>query len=341
MITVLLAAVLRMCIPFEFFYTRNINIEDVLSPYWKTLYSPVSIGPLEMRVCHIIVVIWGIGAVCGFFHKIYLYRKITHYVSLLPEQRWDRIFQEYGLDADRYEGIEKIKLVYCDGVTSPCLIGFRHPYIVLPEIRYDREQFRYIILHELMHVHNRDIGWKVIIDLLCTAFWWNPVFWYVKKELFRLIEIRNDMIIAAGLSEEEKTAYLVCLKDTALHLAGRDFAFGLSFNRSNFRELRRRMELIAGKTQFRRSRQTALYVLAAALLFMSSAFIIEPFTLPEVEKGAVMLTPEDMFLIENGEQYEVYVFGEHSMTVERDWLKYFRDVEIYKSLEEMQEKRDR
>ncbi len=341
MIAVLLAALLRMCIPFEFFYTRNINIKDVLTPFRRGLTHLVSIGPLEMSVCHILVVIWGIGAAWGFLHKIYLYRKIIRYVSLLPEQGWDRIFREYGLDADRYEGIEKIKLVYCDGVTSPCLVGLRHPYIILPEIRYDKEQFRYIILHEFMHVHNRDIGWKVVIDLLCTAFWWNPVFWYVKKELFRLIEIRNDMIIAGELSEEEKTAYLVCLKDTALHLAGRDFAFGLSFNRSNFRELKRRMELIAGKTRFRRSRQTALYVLAAVLLFMSSAFIIEPYTFAnvDIEGEYTILTPDDMFLIENGEQYEVYVFEEHAMTIGQDWLKYFRGVEIYESLEEMREKR--
>ncbi len=101
--------------------------------------------------------------------------------------------------------------------------------------------------------------------------------------------------------------------------------------------------MIAGKTQFRRSRQTALYVLAAALLLMSSAFIIEPYSYKkfDIDGEYTILTPDDMFLIENGEQYEVYVFGEHSLTVGRDWLKYFRDVEIYESLEEMQEKRYR
>lgn len=87
--------------------------------------------------------------------------------------------------------------------------------MALPGIPFQGWQLHYILLHELMHVQKKDIVWKTLIDVLCVGFWWNPVFWYLRKELNELLEMRNDKHLTECFSKEEKACYMDCLVERA------------------------------------------------------------------------------------------------------------------------------
>lgn len=334
MIFIMLIMILRMFFPFEFSYTYSIRIEDTLSFIMIFFQYPVFSGGVKITVWDVMMAVWGIGAVWGLICSIWRYRSILQYTSLLPEKKWETVLERYHLNRAEFEGLDKVKLIYSGGFSSPCIVGIRHPCLILPEANYQKKQFYYIILHELMHVKNRDIVWKVLIDLLCIMFWWNPVFRYLRKELFQLIEMRNDMRIVARLSEEEEIEYMEALRDTAVQARGKEFDFCVSFKRRKDDELKRRMKLLKGR-KFCRWQQVMLCFFTFGMMFFSSAVIIEPYTLKYVEGEGEWLTSENTYLVRNGDKYDVYVYGEYAITVED--TEGFEGVTIYNTLEEAKE----
>lgn len=334
MIFIMLMMVLRMFLPFEFSYTHSIWIEDTLSFIMTFFLYPVFSQNIQIMIWHVLIIIWGIGIIWGLVHSILKYKSILRYTRLLPEEKWEVILEKYHLNRTEFKNLNKIKLVYSQGFFSPCIMGISHPCLILPEMDYPERQFYYIFLHELMHVKNRDIIWKVLIDILCIMFWWNPIFRYLRKELFQLIEMRNDMRIVASLSEEEEIEYMQALKDTAVQTKGKEFDFCVSFKRRKDSELKRRMNLLKDR-KYDRWQQTIFCFLAFGMLFLTSTVIIEPYTYKNIQQEGEILTDENTYLVKNGDKYDVYVYEEYAITIEN--IEGFENITIYNTLQEAKE----
>ena len=333
MIVLLILAVIRMFLPLAFSFTYDIRIEDVLTAPFRFLSKAVISEPFEITVWNILTLVWILGIVLNIVYKLYAYHDVIRCISLCPQEKWEDLSQKYQFDAEKYEGIEDIRVICSKRFSSPFLIGLRRPCLILPDVPYETGQFHYIILHEWMHVVHKDILWKILVELLCTAFWWNPVFRYLKKELFQLIEMRNDMQIVSGLAEKERIAYMECLADTAAQLVGKDMAFGVSFCKKNLRELTRRIELIADGREFSRWRQITVSGVVCALLIMTFLIVFAPYSNDAPE--GTPITDETGFLIRNGEQYDVYMGDKYIFTT--DDLSAFPDMEIYNNMQEVKE----
>ena len=73
---------------------------------------------------------------------------------------------------------------------------------------------RAVIVHELAHLARRDhwIGW---VELAAScAWWWNPLFWYVRHQLHENAELACDAWVT-GLFPEARRAYAGALVDLA------------------------------------------------------------------------------------------------------------------------------
>lgn len=331
-ILIFMAIIIRMFIPFEFSYTHSLWIEDALSPIRRFLIYKIIEEPIEITIWNLLTFIWGIGIIYLLIKKLIEYKRMMRYLSLLKVESWEALRKKYCYTYNNANIQEKVKVVLSNQFESPYLMGLKQSYLVLPNKEYDENVFKYIVLHELMHVRNKDIVWKVLIDILCIFFWWNPLLYYLKREMFRLIEMRNDMQILSNLTEEEKVEYLKCLKVTATELVGREMFFGVSFSKGNLKELDRRMKLIINEKKVNRGVQYILCMLTLAFLIGSSAIIIEPYSLERAGNEGVPLTSDNTFLVVNGENYDVYVNGEYVTTMSD--LQPFEGVNIYNTLEE-------
>lgn len=332
-LTVLLfVGIIRMFFPLESSYTYSIYIEDVLMPLREGIRYAVLVKPVEIRVWQILLAIWLGGCIVCLLKKIVTYRQFMRFIRMMPELNWETLCAEYGLEPGRYADMERVRIVRSGLIQVPYIVGIRNFYLALPETRYEQEEFRYIVLHEMMHVKNKDTIWKMLIDLLCSVFWWNPALSYVKRELFQIVEIRNDEHILSMLTEEEAVSYMKSLATVAVKLRGKDRSFGLGFSKSNVKELNRRMRLMRSNNQTKRFMQVLLSFIMCALLLFTGLVIIEPYSLEGAGDGGIAITSENAVLIKNGEVYEVYVSGKYIFTTED--LLGFDGIKIYESMEE-------
>jgi len=63
----------------------------------------------------------------------------------------------------------------------------------------DRHQLRAMLSHELAHVRRRDHLVRWIEWLACSAFWWNPVAWWARREVRAAEEASCDALGAAAI----------------------------------------------------------------------------------------------------------------------------------------------
>lgn len=330
----LMTLIIRMFIPVEFKLAREIGVVDILTPIYKSLNYTLVFGNIfSIRVYEVLLVVWLSGIVFSIIIKLLSYKKIRRYTSILPKTDTNDIKQRLG-DSAYLDLLDTVKVAYSKEVVSPYLIGFFKPLIVLPMVDYTDEQLKYIVAHELMHAKNKDIFWKILSDILCTVFWWNPVFSFLRDQLFKMIEIRNDREIIKDLNDHEIVEYLECLMNTAIHVTGKDVLFSVSFSKNDFEELKLRMDLVAKNRKYSKSMQVILTVIVLVIVALTSLFIIEPMSYPNEDEldGGVILNEENTFLIKGEDGYAVYVYDEYLFTTND--LRPFRDVPIYKSLEE-------
>ena len=82
-----------------------------------------------------------------------------------------------------------------------CWIGGR-VRIVVPSFllaTLDRHELRAMLAHELAHVRRRDHLVRWIEWLACSAFWWNPVAWWARREVGAAEEASCDALGAAAV----------------------------------------------------------------------------------------------------------------------------------------------
>ena len=93
--------------------------------------------------------------------KITMYQSFVRYVKDGCSPVNDIAMLERFSDAATQTGIKKpVELCVNPLVSSPMLIGFFHPCIVLPGTEISEKDFHYIALHELTHHKRRDILYK-------------------------------------------------------------------------------------------------------------------------------------------------------------------------------------
>ncbi len=157
----------------------------------------------------------------------------------------------------------------------------------------DRQERRAVLAHELAHVRRRDHLLRWIEWLACSAFWWNPVAWWARRELRAAEEASCDALGAMAAKSTHRT-YAASLLRVVELLSKPPTpptpAFGTSVaSERNRKALERRFRmLISGKSNVqtpRWMRSVGLAVAAAllplGLVYCGFADQMEPTALEE------------------------------------------------------------
>lgn len=137
----------------------------------------------------------------------------------------------------------------------------------------DRHELRAMLAHELAHVRRRDYLVRWVEWLACSAFWWNPVAWWARREVSAAEEASCDALGVAAIEStfrEYARSLLGVLKimstPTTAHTPV--FASGVMSGRSSA-SLERRLTVLVkgtGGTQAPRWARSAGVAAAACLL---------------------------------------------------------------------------
>lgn len=93
------------------------------------------------------------------------------------------------------------RLVVQQGVTSPAVVGFLRPVVVLPAklVLGSRESLEHVLFHEMAHVRRKDPLVALACLLLQLCYWFHPAVWWARHRLASLRELCCDQTVASIL----------------------------------------------------------------------------------------------------------------------------------------------
>lgn len=139
-----------------------------------------------------------------------------------------------------------IALACSDAVTTPSLLGFIRPTLLLPrEAPLTAEQLRYVFLHEVAHLRRLDVLVNWFTASLQIVHWFNPLVWLAASRLAEERELACDALALEQLTRSERSGYA----ETVIELLERTPALGpapaLVGMTSTPHQLKRRIVMIA------------------------------------------------------------------------------------------------
>lgn len=210
-----------LVIPFRFpFHTILIRPDAVPSPIRQVLPGDVGTAAASaqmiagnrgfpaMSLVQIAGILWLAGAAAFL-----LYHGLRHARFIRMVRRWG----EPAIDPQMLEVLEKakddmgitgrIELQICPCVSSPMMVGFRNPVILLPRSDFPAEELPYILRHELVHFKRKDLWFKSLVVLATAIHWFNPMVYLMAKAAALQCEISCDGEVVDGIGLEGRQRY--------------------------------------------------------------------------------------------------------------------------------------
>ena len=202
---VYLTCVFRMALPFEF---DGVTLPISGGLFWRfvhdiLLITLIDTSLIRVKIIDAIVVIWLLIAIIKIAHYINNYVRIHHLLWNYSE----KLDVEGYLVPDNSRFIT-IKLVSAPYIETPCCTGMFKRIIVIPKIKYSEQELTQILRHEYEHLSNNDVVIKFVANILCCIYWWNPIAFYLQRNLNQSLEICCDMRVIKNYSKDNKIDYL-------------------------------------------------------------------------------------------------------------------------------------
>lgn len=141
-----------------------------------------------------------------------LYQGVSYALFRRTVRRWKRAVSraDYAAmlsDTARDLGVSAPEMIVCEAISTPAVTGLLRPRLLLPHERYDVQELRYILRHELCHLKRRDMLLKLMLLAANAMHWFNPVVYLMLRQADEDIELACDSAATDGLELPERAAY--------------------------------------------------------------------------------------------------------------------------------------
>ena len=176
--------------------------------------QPASPGPVEperegkIALPQVLLGVWllGAGLMLGW-------SGLAHIRFLSYLRRWSApVSDEEAVQAFSHLGDQlglgrRPRLLTCQGLKVPMLVGLFRPAVLLPKGSIAGEELGLSLLHELTHFRRRDIWLKTISLWVNALHWFNPLMWYMVRLVERDTELACDEDTLRRLPQDAYSAY--------------------------------------------------------------------------------------------------------------------------------------
>lgn len=141
-----------------------------------------------------------------------LYQGVSYAHFRRTVRRWKRDVSraDYAAmlsDTARDLGVSAPEMIVCEAISTPAVTGLLRPRLLLPHERYDVQELRYILRHELCHLKRRDMLLKLVLLAANAMHWFNPVVYLMLRQADEDIELACDSAATDDLDRAERAAY--------------------------------------------------------------------------------------------------------------------------------------
>ncbi|MGE5678192.1 MAG: M56 family metallopeptidase, partial [Pseudomonadota bacterium] len=148
--------------------------------------------------------IWLIGAFSVLLVNITGYLRFSAYMKKTGRPAAE---EQYNILKSISRDRRQVSLVCNSHVATPMLMGIINPCIIIPDEGYGEEQLKNILLHELSHMKRFDIAVKWLTLLASAVHWFNPLMYFLRKEIDRACELACDELVVKDLDSAGKQSY--------------------------------------------------------------------------------------------------------------------------------------
>ena len=215
----ILKPVIKDKLPKSFQYYMWISVVIALMlPISKIIVIPVSdssVMPIKneqiiSQITHSsdtavnLFVFWQIGMILVLGFHILCY---VLYVRRLRKHNISADRQEAELLNDLLKGKGALQLYKNLILETPILIGFFRPAVILPDKKYEDVQLRNILMHEITHRKKQDIFVKWLLIFVGAVHWFNPMIYFVRREMNQACELACDESVIKRFDISEMQQY--------------------------------------------------------------------------------------------------------------------------------------
>ncbi len=321
MVSVYLFCMVRTLLPIDFSFTHGLDIGGLYSSVYRFLSASHRVGRFRLSITDGILIIWVAVAAARILYFLVEYWRMSLYVSSFPA-REDAQCREILQKVYAYTGkTRKVRIRNCDDFRIPVGMGVFTQTILVPDRSYTDQELYYILLHEYTHFLNGDLVVKILVQIYCSIFWWNPLSYLMQKDLDRSLEMKCDLSITDRLSREETADYLEIIV-SVLKKSHESFGCSMLHNtvalgKENKNEIVERFQIILESQESPNGnvRNTLIWMAMFGIVwFASYSFVPQPYYDPsqemiEDQPGTVEITPDNAYILYTEGEYYWIVDG--------------------------------
>ena len=211
-----------------------------------------------------------------FMYWIYLYKDKKNYIEIKNpelEEKINKICKNVNL--------KNISYTFSKSITTPMVVGIFKKKIVLPVNIVELENYEMILMHEIVHIKNKDIECKFILLLINSIYWFNPVIYKLIDQVEEVLELKCDEIVLENQPQIYKIKYAQVLLNQIEE--NRNLKHGFSLNFANKRRnIMKRFSNIVDRNK--KKNMIGISYIVASVIIISSAII---FSFPNINFASI------------------------------------------------------
>lgn len=209
-----LVIIIGLIIPFRFYSQRSAISIDAFMPAIKKVNSHL-VEPYEMVMSSTIPWsvlfsgLWLAGVTTFITIHIIRHRRFLKMVKRWSIEVEDRQVMNVLHDVQKKLRIkQQVELKICPGISSPMMIGFIRPTILLPPTDIPVDELPLVFKHELIHFKRKDVWYKGLVFVATALHWFNPFVYLIAREVSIQCEVSCDEEVVKNTDVDNRIKYV-------------------------------------------------------------------------------------------------------------------------------------
>lgn len=177
----------------ELFYLseakQHSNIINLVNQLFTRLFRYEDISEIAMWI----IFIWAVGVF------IFLAVNIKKYID------FKYFILQNHMVCDTIQST--IKIIISANATSPMVMGFLNPVVVLPDAQFNENELTMILSHELIHIKRGDLIIKMVVMIAQAINWFNPSIYLLSRQINSYCELSCDEKVVQKMDTESRKSY--------------------------------------------------------------------------------------------------------------------------------------
>ena len=187
---------------------------ETVSPPAEDLTTAHPLQEIGVLLANHVWLIWLMIALGLLIRKVTIYQGFMRYIKAGLNPVSDlAVLDRLSIAAERADIQKPVELCVNPLISSPLLMGFFHPCVVLPSADIPEMDFQYIVLHELTHYKRWDMFYKWLVQVTVCLHWFNPLVHLMSREITKACEFSCDEAVLAKMGCDNAQDYGKTLLD--------------------------------------------------------------------------------------------------------------------------------